>query len=354
MSRRRSAALRLQSTWGDEDHDPFEQAFPEECPAAPRAGAVDQAETVDGDDDAPLELSGLSGFQNADRQSHLTVDPSLLDTVSDLVWRGAEFGRQATECLPTSFPELDAELPGGGWPLSNVSEVLQPQFCQAEWRLLLPGIAARASAKRPLLAIAPPHAPFFGGLRQHGLDEGGLVVIHAKSPAERLWATEQAVKANGLAGVIAWLANARGDQVRRLQTCAAQCGFPIFLVRPESAQHESSAAPLRLQVRLQGLDAVGVHVLKRRGPAHVGWMTLSAPPPGLAGLLPTARSPALPSVLAGMRPAVDVSVPAPITKPAHPPAPVHIAASFPSSPVLSHVFADATVDGASFARPSGR
>lgn len=354
MSRRRSAALRLQSTWGDEDHDPFEQAFPEECPAVPRKGAGDEAEATDVDDDAPLELSGLSGFQNAYRQPHLTVDPSLLDTVSDLVWRGAEFGRQAAECLPTGFSSLDSELPGGGWPLSNVSEVLQPQFCQAEWRLLLPGIAARASAKSPLLAIAPPHAPFFGGLRQHGLDEGGLVVIHAKSPAERLWATEQAVKANGLAGVIAWLANARGDQVRRLQTCAAQCGFPVFLVRPETAQHESSAAPLRLQVRLQGLDAVAIHILKRRGPAHVGWMTLSAPPPGLSGLLPTTKTPALASLLAGMRPAVDADHLAPIIRPAHPPAPIHIAASSPSSPVLSHVFADATVDGASPARTSGR
>lgn len=354
MSRRRSAALRLQSTWGDEDHDPFEQAFPEECPAAPRAGVGCEAEAADTDDDAPLELRGLSGFQNADRQSHLTVDPSLLDTVSDLVWRGAEFGRQAAECLPTGFPGLDAELPGGGWPLSSVSEVLQPQFCQAEWRLLLPGIAARASAKSPLLAISPPHAPFFGGLRQHGLDEGGLVVIHAKSPAERLWATEQAVKANGLTGVIAWLANARGDQVRRLQTCAAQCGFPVFLVRPEAAQHESSAAALRLQVRLQGLDAVGVHILKRRGPAHVGWMTLAAAPPGLAGLLPSAQTPSLSSVLAGMRPAVDVGKPVPATRHAPTSAPIHIAASPSLSPVLSHVFADATVDGASPAQSSGR
>lgn len=288
------------------------------------------------------DLAGLSVLQNADRSQAQVVDSSLLDAVSHLVWRGHEFGRPPSACVPTGFADLDVHLPGGGWPLSAVSELLQPQWCQAEWRLLLPALSPLAARKRPLLAISPPHPPFFGGLRQQGLDDGGLVVIHASSPAERLWATEQAVKANGLAGVIAWLSHARGDQVRRLQTCAAQCGFPVFLVRPESAQHESSAAPLRLQVRLQGLQQVAVHVLKRRGPAHVGWVTLQMPPPGLADLLALAN---LRSETAQRRPTVSAMPVAPRT-PAAPPSPSPNAFPAPASPVLSHALVDAPVDGA--------
>lgn len=283
-------------------------------------------------EEAP-DFAGLGELQNADRSRAQGIDPSLLDGVSHLVWRGHEFGRPPSTCLPTGFADLDAHLPGGGWPLSAVSELLQPQWCQAECRLLLPSLAPRAARKRPLLAIAPPHPPFFGGLRQQGLDDGGLVVIHASSPAERLWATEQAVKANGLAGVIAWLSHARGDQVRRLQTCAAQCGFPVFLVRPEAAQHESSAAPLRLQVRLQGLQTVAVHVLKRRGPAHVGWVTLQMPPPGLADLLALVNRS---SPTAERRPSTPSTPPSP--------SPFAVPASIP--PVLNHAFVDATVDGA--------
>ncbi|HZM34775.1 MAG TPA: hypothetical protein VFC18_09790, partial [Burkholderiales bacterium] len=39
------------------------------------------------------------------------------------VWRGAGLASPAP-CLPTGFPALDAELPGGGWPTAALTEIL--------------------------------------------------------------------------------------------------------------------------------------------------------------------------------------------------------------------------------------
>ena len=85
--------------------------------------------------------------------------------------------------------------------------------------------------------------------------------------------------------LVSWLPQARPEQIRRLQVCAQACEGPVFLFRPAAAQHEASAAPLRVFATF-GLDwALQVHVLKRRGPAHEGVVTLPSVPGGLEAVL---------------------------------------------------------------------
>ena len=106
-------------------------------------------------------------------------------------------------------------------------------------------------------------------------------------------ASEVALKS--LAGLLAALAvgsasgqaaNSREqEQIRRLQVCAQSCAGLVFLCRPEAAQHEASAAPLRVHASL-GLDwELRVQVFKRRGPLHTGPVTLPSVPGGLASVL---------------------------------------------------------------------
>lgn len=123
------------------------------------------------------------------------------------------------------------------------------------------------------------------GLRHLGLDERQLVWINADKPVERLWATEQLIKANAAGMLVSWLPQARQEQVRRLQVCAQSCDGPVILCRPASAAHEASAAPLRLQARL-GVDwELHVHLLKRKGPPHEGELRLPSIPGGLEAVL---------------------------------------------------------------------
>ena len=117
------------------------------------------------------------------------------------------------------------------------------------------------------------------------MDERSLVWVQADTPADRLWAAEQLVRGNVGGVLIAWLPQARPEQLRRLQVLAAAGRGPVFVCRPQAAARESSAAPLRLLARVGPGWTLQVDVLKRRGPPLAHTLTLPSVPGGLAGLL---------------------------------------------------------------------
>lgn len=220
-------------------------------------------------------------------------DPALPAAVKAAVWRGTELGSASTgEVTPSGWPQLDAELPGGGWSLRSVTEVLTPQPSVLEWRLLGPALRPIVTAGGQVVVIGPPRHPHLPGLLHEGLDERQLVWIQADLPAERLWVTEQFIKSNAAGAIVAWLPQARQEQLRRLQVCAQSCEGLVFLCRPEAARHEASAAPLRVHASV-GLDwELKVNVFKRRGPVHDGTLLLPSVPGGLSSVLtPRLRKP---------------------------------------------------------------
>jgi protein ImuA len=212
--------------------------------------------------------------------------------VEAAVWRGDALGAPVTSTVSTGFERLDAELPGGGWPCQSLTEVLQVQPSVLEWRLLAPAMRTLVAQGRQIVVIGPPKAPHLPGLHHLGLDERHLVWIAADKPVERLWATEQLIKANAAGMLVSWLPQARQEQIRRLQVCAQGCDGPVILCRPAAAEHEASAAPLRLHARF-GVDwELRIHLHKRKGPPHEGELTLPSVPGGLEAILtPRLRHP---------------------------------------------------------------
>ena len=230
------------------------------------------------------------------------------------VWRGAEIGRQSWAVVPTGWAQLDRELPGGGWPSRAITEVLTPQPATAEWRLLGPALRQVAARGGSIIVVAPPREPYLPGLQQAGLDERGFVWIEAQTLAERLWATEQLIKANACGAIVAWLEQARAEQIRRLQVCAVACEALVFLCRPQAAREQSSAAPLRVHASPDPDWALRLYILKRRGPTLDGALTLASVPAGLAGLLtPRLRHPS--RLFSREVPAHAVGRPAPALRP---------------------------------------
>nr|WP_307591382.1 translesion DNA synthesis-associated protein ImuA [Variovorax paradoxus] len=241
---------------------------------------------VDGDE-AP---SARQSSPPPERPRHPRV--VLPHAVEAAVRRGDALGTPVTSAVSTGFERLDTELPGGGWPCQSLTEVLQVQPSVLEWRLLAPAMRTLVGQGRQIVVIGPPKAPHLPGLHHLGLDERHLVWIAADKPVERLWATEQLIKANAAGMLVSWLPQARQEQIRRLQVCAQGCDGPVILCRPAAAEHEASAAPLRLQARF-GLDwELRIHLLKRKGPPHVGELTLPSVPGGLEAILtPRLRHP---------------------------------------------------------------
>lgn len=206
--------------------------------------------------------------------------------VAQAIWRGSDLGQAGQSVVASGWTALDAELPGGGWPCNALTELLQPQPSLCEWRLLSPALAELAAGGGHILLVGPPKRPHAPGLVKLGIAEKNIVWIAADTPAERLWSTEQLVKANPRGGaILAWLPQARAEQLRRLQVHAQSCDCPVFLFRPEAAQLDASPAPLRVLTNLGPDWTLHVHILKRKGALLDGPIVLPSVPGTLASVL---------------------------------------------------------------------
>lgn len=210
---------------------------------------------------------------------------ALPPAVAAALWRADQLGSPVAATASSGFAALDAALPGGGWPCHGLTEILSAQSGTLEWRLLGPLLRQVCAAGRSVVLVGPPQPPHPPGLRLVGISERQLVWVQAETPAERLWAAEQLIKARSCGALIAWLPQVRAEQVRRLQVLAAGCASPVFLCRPAAAARESSAAPLRLLARVGTDWALQVDVLKRKGPPLESALHLPSVPGGLQAIL---------------------------------------------------------------------
>lgn len=189
------------------------------------------------------------------------------------LWRGGSFA-DAPATVPTGFRRLDERLPGGGWPLSALVELMVASAGVGEIRLLIPALralsAARPDAPRWIAWLAPPHLPYAPALADAGLDPSRTLVIRPRAGLDLLWAMEQALRSGACAAVLGW-AGAAGDQALRRLTLAAGEGQSLgFLFRPPRHGRESSPAALRLSLTARD-DGLDIEILKSRGgmPARI-------------------------------------------------------------------------------------
>src|SRR5262245_39370770 len=131
------------------------------------------------------------------------------------IWRGGSLNRAGASVVSSGFPELDAALPGGGWPAGALTEILPAHEGIGELRLLGPALASRRGLR--LAWIAPPHLPYAPALAAAGIDIATLVMVRTASSKETLWAAEQALASNACGAVLAWLAEVKYAELRRLQ-----------------------------------------------------------------------------------------------------------------------------------------
>jgi hypothetical protein len=180
------------------------------------------------------------------------------------VWRGAGVSQAAQPGVASGFAELDAELPGGGWPSGCLTEILPQHEGIGELRLLGPALARLAAAGRWLAWIAPPHLPYAPALAAAGIALERLFIVRTKKREDALWAIEQALRSNACGAVLAWPERIRYPELRRLQIAAGGSRALAMLFRPPSAADESSPAALRLKLETAA-GGIAVRLLKRRG-----------------------------------------------------------------------------------------
>ena len=221
---------------------------------APQHASLPAPPSVRPSASSPLSLSaGTDALANA-----------LAKLPAGSVWQANQLAQGRARVLPSGFAELDAALPGGGWPAGALIELLCNRPGVGELSLLLP-LLRRVTQTQWVIWIAPPLLPYAPALAHAGVPLSRLLLVRTRSRQNLLWAARQAAASGNCACVLAWALQGDNTALRRLQLAAEESATPIFLFRPHSTAQHSSPAPLRLALAAhdQGLQ---IHVLKRRGP----------------------------------------------------------------------------------------
>ena len=211
------------------------------------------------------------------------------------LWR-ADSAQDTPKTLPTGFRRLDERLPGGGWPLDTLIELLLPAHGVGELNLLVPALRALGrqgtGPRRWIAWLGPPHLPYAPALASAGLDPATMLVVQPRAPRGEgqgrgqggdgplrgqsplptstplsdptLWAMEQALRSRACGAALGWVDAADGSALRRLKLAAEEGGSLGFLFRPLHRADEPSPAALRLVLEPRG-SALDVQLLKCRG-----------------------------------------------------------------------------------------
>jgi protein ImuA len=182
------------------------------------------------------------------------------------VWRASQCRHETVTTLSSGFPELDAVLPGQGWPIGRLTELLSCQNGIGELRLLAPLLHTLTTQSKPVLVVAPPYRPYPPGLLAYGIDLSSLILLDPPTLRERLWSLDQALRSACFGAILAWIPQAlRYTDLQRLNVAAQDAPGPVLVFRTAEAQDQPSPAPLRAFLRPHGRLQIAVHVLKRRG-----------------------------------------------------------------------------------------
>jgi cell division inhibitor SulA len=130
------------------------------------------------------------------------------------LWKGNQLARSVGRTVPTGYDRLTRELPGGGWPVGALVELMIQQPGIGELRLLQPALTS--VAKRPVVLVKPPQVPNALGLSSIGMLADKLMRLEPANTADTLWSTEQILKANTCGAVILWQQHIRAESLRRL------------------------------------------------------------------------------------------------------------------------------------------
>lgn len=178
------------------------------------------------------------------------------------VWRGTS--NAAVRTQSTGYSGLDALLPGGGWPVGAITEVMTAQLGCGELQLIQPWLQRLTKAGGRAALLRPPLLPYAPGLAQAGVVLSRLVVVSPENEAAAQWACEQMLRSGGFSAVLAWPGVLTHQALRKLQLAAERGDACGVLYRDHHTLSEPSPSALRLELH-SNVPHLAVTVHKCRG-----------------------------------------------------------------------------------------
>jgi protein ImuA len=235
--------------------------------------------------------------------ANMTSALPLPEAIHLSLWRASQLARGRGRTVDTGYPALSAELPGGGWPVGALVDLLVQQAGVGELRLLRPALSTMV--KRPVALLQPPHIPDGLGLSYIGLALEQVLLVKTQKTADALWSAEQILRAGSCGALLFWAQHVKSSSLRRLHLAAQSSETLFVMVRPLATTQDSSPAVLRLALR-PAEEGLTVEIIKRRGPIGIEPITVGLQPtPVLLSSRPRVSRQLAPVSLRGLEVALE-------------------------------------------------
>jgi len=174
--------------------------------------------------------------------------------------------REGEAALSFGVPALDRRLPEGGLAAGAVHEIgaASEADLPAAFGFLL-ALLGRMAGGAPLLLVLSSRKlarlgiPHGHGLNGLGLDPARLTLVETANETEALWATEEAVRAQGPAAVAAAIEKRLDLKAsQRLLHAARDARLPLFILRPGGGSVPTAATRWRIGAAAGARDRFGL------------------------------------------------------------------------------------------------
>jgi hypothetical protein len=179
------------------------------------------------------------------------------------IWRARDALKRQVPAQPTRHVALDGLLPGGGWPVGVLSEILLPQPGFGEMALLAPMLAERCGLGHRIVFVHPPMPPYAPALAQMRIDLSRVLWLDTANTRDALWSAEQVLASRTPAVVLIW-AEADERALRRLALAVEGSQSIAILFRSPTVAANVSPAALRLCLEAPWPDGP-LKIIKARG-----------------------------------------------------------------------------------------
>lgn len=178
------------------------------------------------------------------------------------VWRGRT--AEQVQAVSTGIAALDAVLPGHGWPIGALTELMPFTEGIGELQLIFPALRQRCQEKRSIVFIGSPYILYAPALVNAGLPLSRILCIDKSADDNHRWAAEQILREGGAGAVVLWSPIDADIPLRRLQLAAEEGKALAFLYRP--AKHLGNASPAAVRLGLHAAaGGIRIDIAKARG-----------------------------------------------------------------------------------------
>lgn len=180
------------------------------------------------------------------------------------LWRASQLYRPLKATVNTGFHQLNQHLPGGGWPVGSLIEIMPSNNGVGEIKLIQPALA-QLEPELSIALVNPPYMPSSLCLSQWFSARHRIFWVRPQNTHNALWAAQQILQHNTCSALVCWFNHASSTALHRLHVTALQSSTLFFAIRPINAATQSSAAILRLLIQPQSYG-ISANIIKRQGP----------------------------------------------------------------------------------------